>query len=181
VTTTLTREQLAAWLSAVHCDQELSASDFKAAFAISQAADPQGFIRSAALVKLAGAEPIADTIGRLAARGHLEACGNKRKIDAFRILVPAATKTSRRRAKPAEVIPFPGVRRAAFIRKQAAHMASLSQAQGDAHLRQQLRIQAETMRRRGIDEEVIKCEVKAIESAVRAELWRCIFTPEKPA
>ena len=63
-------------------------------------------------------------------------------------------------------------------------MAALSPTQAEAHLRQQLRIQADTMRRRGIAAKTVGGEIKSIESAIRAELWKCIFfpeTPEKPA
>jgi hypothetical protein len=183
----VTRDGLAVWLAAVHADPELTARDFKIAFALSQACDAKGFIRSGAAPNLGradeavDAEPIAHVLGRLAARGHLEACGNQRKVEGFRIIIKAAKEPVARRAKVARVVPFPAARRHAFIHKQAGRMAALSRTRADAYLRQQLRIQADTMRRRGVAEETIGREVKSIESAIRAEMWKCVLTPERPA
>jgi hypothetical protein len=181
----VTREQIAVWLGDVHADGDLSARTFRTAFALSQVADAEGFIGPGALAKVAraemtdgAAEPLADVLGRLSARGYLEAYGNQRKIDGFRIVVRTARAKATRVPK---VVPFPAARRGAFIHKHAARMARLSQAQADAHLRQQLQVQAQTMQRRGIAEEVITGEMRRLESAIRRELWKCILTPERPA
>jgi hypothetical protein len=182
MSTVITRDQLSVWLAGVHADPELSDHAFKVAFTLSQAADASGFVRSSALAKISNdREPIADVLGRLAARGHLEARGNQRKIEGFQIIVPVARASVPRRSKTASIVPFPVAERGAFIHKQAARIATLSQAQGDAHLRQQLRIQADAMRRKGVTEEIITREIRSAESAIKAELWRCILTPEKPA
>lgn len=78
---------------------------------------------------------------------------------------------------PSSVVPFPLVRRRAFIRKTAANMitrglelgAKDPVATGEKLLTATLRRQREVMQRRGIDIEVIEAELKALECAVRVE------------
>lgn len=77
----------------------------------------------------------------------------------------------------AEIVPFPLVRRRAFIRRHAARVAAATPATGEKLLAHQLRLQASTMARRGIAPETIAAECKALESAIRAELWRAILQP----
>ena len=124
---TFTHDQLVAWLSAVHADPALTPYAFRVAFALSQAVDAGGFVRSSTLSKLprtdgAGeAEPIADVLGRLIARGLLEACGNQRKIDGFRIKAQPAASSAPRRRRSASVLPFPAARRKhSFINRRHA-------------------------------------------------------------
>jgi Family of unknown function (DUF6074) len=181
----LTRERIGVWLGEVHADSDLSPRTFRTAFALSQAADAQGFIGAGALAKVARAdmadgatESFTDVLGRLSERGYLVACRNQRRIEGFRILVQAVRTKAKRAPK---VVPFPAARRGPFIHKHAARMATLSQTKADAYLHQQLQVQAQTMRRRGIAEEVIAGEIKHLESAIRSELWKCILTPERPA
>jgi Family of unknown function (DUF6074) len=117
-------------------------------------------------------------LGHLVNRGYLEPAGNRRKIDGFRIVVRVARAKA---ARTPMVVSFPAARRGVFIHKHAARMATLSQARADAYLHQQLQLQAQTMRRRGIAEDVVAGEMKRLESAIRSELWKCILTPERPA
>ncbi|SRR6266404_2342206 len=133
----LARDQLAAWLGQVHADGELSAHTFKLAFRLTHVADAVGFVRNAAVAKLGrdfsdAGEPIADTLGRLIARGYLQAVRNGPKIKGFR-LVARAIKL--RRQTTAHLIPFPSNRRRAFVEKQAQTMAKMSAEKGDAYLR----------------------------------------------
>jgi hypothetical protein len=72
----------------------------------------------------------------------------------------------------ARVIPFPAFRRRGFIQRHAARMATLPPATAEKHLAQQLRVQVETMQRRGITSDLITTQVRALETAVRCELWR---------
>jgi Family of unknown function (DUF6074) len=183
MTRVTTQEQIAAWLNRIHSDSDLPGGDFRIAFALGQAADGTGFIGRGAIAKIARArkteddtEPIADVLGRLCASGYLEACGGRRKIDGFRIVA----RTVKVKPTP-KIVPFPAARRSVFIHKHAMLMARFSQAKADAHLRQQLQIQADTMRRKGIAEEVVAGEIRRLESAIKNELWTCILTPEKPA
>jgi hypothetical protein len=179
-----TQVQVVAWLSCVQADSDISANDFRIAFALSQAADTEGFISRVALSKCAQINGVGDlkdlydALGRLTARQHLEPAANKRKIEGLQMLAPAAKAKSVRRPK---VVPFPAARRSAFIHKHAVLMAKSSQAKADAHLRQQLQIQAETMRRKGIADDVIGAELRRLEAAIKNELWTCILLPEKPA
>ena len=83
--------------------------------------------------------------------------------------------------KRPQVLPFPLARRRAFVSKHAARMAELPPRHAEAHLNQQLRVQAETLRRRNIAESAIAREIRSLESAIRAELWRCVITPPRPA
>src|ERR1700730_8916318 len=78
---------------------------------------------------------------------------------------------------PTKSVPIPPAHRCGEIRKRAARMMNFSAERAESHLRHQLRIKAETMRRRGIAEDEIARHGKSFESAVRAELWRCVFAP----
>jgi hypothetical protein len=79
--------------------------------------------------------------------------------------------------KTASLIPFPAARQRAFIVKHALRMAKLSPAQSEAYLRHVLQLQGQTMRRRGSSEAVVARELRRLEAAFRAELWRQILTP----
>jgi hypothetical protein len=75
----------------------------------------------------------------------------------------------------ATILLFPSARRRRFVRSQAMQMASLSPAAADKHLRRQLRVQAEAIQRRGIGSEVVDADLRALESAIRAEFCRIGF------
>jgi hypothetical protein len=90
----------------------------------------------------------------------------------------ARQRQSKRARKPASVVPFPAARRTDLVQRIAARMAVLPLKSAEAHLLRQLEIQAETMRRRGIAERVIARENRALQTAVRVRLWRCVLLPE---
>lgn len=73
------------------------------------------------------------------------------------------------------VIPFPRVRNRSFVVRHARRMAAMSQTAGERHLERLLRDQMEISRRRGIPEEVIADEARAVEAAIRAALWSVIL------
>jgi hypothetical protein len=75
----------------------------------------------------------------------------------------------------AEILPFPVTKRAEFIARQAAYAASLRKESGEAHIRRQLDTQRQVMHRRGIAPALIDREVRALENAIRAALWREVF------
>jgi hypothetical protein len=75
------------------------------------------------------------------------------------------------------IIPFPTVRRRAFVLKHAARMASLPHKTADKLLAAQLDVQRATMARRGIAPELVDEQMRALEIAVRSELWRMVLTP----
>lgn len=67
----------------------------------------------------------------------------------------------------AVVLPFPPSRRRDFVWRQARHMADLSPAAAERHLQRQLRVQGETMSRRGIDPGAIDAELRDLERSIR--------------
>ncbi|CAN7313640.1 DUF6074 family protein [Bradyrhizobium sp. LjRoot220] len=75
----------------------------------------------------------------------------------------------------AEIIPFPLVRRQAFILRQAARAAELNQHAGERHIQQQVKCQVDAMRRKGIAEDLIALEVKCMEVAILAALWKAVI------
>lgn len=76
---------------------------------------------------------------------------------------------------------FPLSRRRDLVARCAMRMAALPAATADKHLAHQLKIQADTMHRRGFTSAAIDAEVRTLESAIRAELWRHVLTPEGAA
>lgn len=79
----------------------------------------------------------------------------------------------------AQMLQFPLARRASFVRKHANMISKMSPLLGEEHLRRQLKIQADTMARRCIPSDRIAKELRALENAIRAELWRRVLLPEK--
>jgi hypothetical protein len=75
------------------------------------------------------------------------------------------------------VVPFPRVRDRAFVRRHAELMASYSSSAAEKHLTTQLDLQRRTMTRRGIDPALIEEHIKALQLAIRSEVWRCVLTP----
>ena len=79
------------------------------------------------------------------------------------------------RATAPRVVPFPQRSRHGYIARHAALMLQLSPRSAEGHLGAQLRIQANTMRRRGIAEHIINREINALEQAIRTAMWRLTF------
>jgi len=72
--------------------------------------------------------------------------------------------------RPAVVVPFPYIRRRVFIERQASRAAALNPDAADRHVRYQVQVQVDAMRRRGIDEQLILREARCLENAIRAAL-----------
>lgn len=70
------------------------------------------------------------------------------------------------------IVPFPFVNRRSMILRQARYAAGLGPDAAERHIRQQLKVQAQTMRRRGIDERVIAHEINCLEASIRSTLLR---------
>ncbi|MBO4227223.1 DUF6074 family protein [Bradyrhizobium neotropicale] len=70
----------------------------------------------------------------------------------------------------AEVVPFPLIRRRAFIFKQAAHACEMNPDAGDNYIRHQIKIQGDSLRRKCIAEDVIERELKCLEVAIRCTM-----------
>lgn len=74
------------------------------------------------------------------------------------------------------IIPFPRTRNRPFIIKHAIRMANLPQKTAEKHLAYQLKVQAQTMARRGIPFTTIDNEICTLENAIRAELWHVVLS-----
>jgi hypothetical protein len=84
----------------------------------------------------------------------------------------AQFSTSESSVTTAIVLPFPIVRRPGFIHKQAAHAASMNHDSAVRYIERQLLIQRDTMRRRGIAENLIDRELYRMAMAMRSEFQR---------
>jgi hypothetical protein len=91
----------------------------------------------------------------------------------------SSTKSAAER-KVADCLPFPLVRRRAFISRLIAQIMARPVAAGEVHLVQQLRRQAVVLQRKGVEAALIRRELRAVETAVRAGLWRAVFDTESP-
>jgi hypothetical protein len=72
----------------------------------------------------------------------------------------------------ATIIPFPLVRRRAYISKQAEQMACMSDVSAARYLQHQLQVQREAMRRRGVADELADRELQAMEAAILREFLK---------
>ena len=72
----------------------------------------------------------------------------------------------------AAVLPFPLVRRYDMITRQSRYAAELNPDAAERFIQQQLKIQGDSMRRRGIEEDLIDRELKCMEFEIRSRLNR---------
>jgi hypothetical protein len=72
----------------------------------------------------------------------------------------------------AVIVPFPMANRRSMILRQARYAAVLSPVAAERHIRQQLKVQAQAMRRKGIDERVIAREIDCLETSIWTTLLR---------
>ena len=77
----------------------------------------------------------------------------------------------------AEIVPFPLTRRRNFIQRHAARIAAAPAKTGEKLLAHQIRQQAATLSRKGVPADAVERECKALETAIRAELWRVVLQP----
>ena len=77
----------------------------------------------------------------------------------------------------AVIIPFPCLRRQPFIIRQARRMSALPLQQAEAYLAQQLRVQANTMFRKGVTSHRVSYEISQLEGAIRATLKHLVRVP----
>jgi hypothetical protein len=80
-------------------------------------------------------------------------------------------------ANRSRIVVFPLARRRALIVRLAAQMAARPMALAERYLQQQLGRQIDLLHRKKIPDRIVEREVCALESAVRAELWRLVLTP----
>ncbi|MCP3469823.1 DUF6074 family protein [Bradyrhizobium sp. CCGUVB1N3] len=74
------------------------------------------------------------------------------------------------------VLPFPVIRRQAFIQRQAVVVAELNETAGERYIQHQLRIQRDAMMRKGIDTSLIERELRCLETSIRAALSKFLVT-----
>jgi hypothetical protein len=79
----------------------------------------------------------------------------------------------------ATVYPFPLARRRSYIVKQANHAALMHPDAGVRYLQHQMDVQAEAMRRRGIEEGLIQRELSCMRRAIQAEFAGNLQQPER--
>jgi hypothetical protein len=69
-------------------------------------------------------------------------------------------------------------RDAAYVRRHVEYVLSRDAEQGEQHVRRNLGAIRRTLEEMGVDKKAIDAEVRAIEAAVRAEIWRQVLTPD---
>ena len=79
--------------------------------------------------------------------------------------------------KRERVFAFPFARRRGLILRLAGQMAAREPAEAEKYLQQQLRRQIAALHHRQLSDRAVEQEIGALESAVRAELWRLVLTP----
>jgi hypothetical protein len=72
----------------------------------------------------------------------------------------------------AAIYPFPLARRRTMIDRQARYASELGPDAAERHIQQQLKIQGDSMRRRGVDEDLIDRELECMRAAISAALLR---------
>jgi Family of unknown function (DUF6074) len=75
------------------------------------------------------------------------------------------------------ILPFPRARDRGFVARHAALMESSTTDAAERHLFTQLDVQRRTMLKRGIDPDVAEEHIRALELAIRVELWRRVIRP----
>jgi Family of unknown function (DUF6074) len=85
--------------------------------------------------------------------------------------------TDRKRAK---IVPFPLARQRPLVVKLADRMAAELPARAEKVLRTELHRRIDALHRRGFSDAAVEREVRALESAIRAELWRIVLMPPLP-
>jgi len=82
----------------------------------------------------------------------------------------------------ATVVPFPLARRLDLIHRQAEYALCLKPEKAEQHIARQLQCQADALHRRGVSDDIIALELKAMEAAIRAAMWNVVFdTPGENA
>ena len=79
----------------------------------------------------------------------------------------------------AVIVPFPIARRRVFIRKQAKLASLMNPEAGVRYVHHQIDVQAEAMRRRGIDEALIQRELNCMRRALQAQFAGNVQQPER--
>lgn len=79
----------------------------------------------------------------------------------------------------AAVVPFPAARRHHLVSSIARRSLDLGPVAGERHIARSLELQAVVMRRKGVAEHLIARETRALDSAVRAQIWNTVLLPRE--
>ena len=85
-----------------------------------------------------------------------------------------------RSRKRARIIRFPLARQWPLVSKLARQMAGQMPARAEKTLRAELQRRIDALHRQGLSDQAVEREVRALESAVRSELWRLVLLPDLP-
>ena len=69
----------------------------------------------------------------------------------------------------AAILPFPLVRRAIYISRQAEQMACMNDRAAARYLAHQLQVQRDALYRRGVPQPLIEREIRNMEAAIRRQ------------
>jgi hypothetical protein len=84
------------------------------------------------------------------------------------------------RRRRARVIPFPLALQRPLVLKLATNMAARVPWRAEKLLNAELERLIDALHRQGVSDSAVEREVKAFESAIRAELWRIVLLPPSP-
>lgn len=76
----------------------------------------------------------------------------------------------------AQILAYPLARRRGLIRKQGARLAGMPKQEAEKHLAYLLRLQGETLAKKGIEAAEVERQVSTLETAIRCEIARHLVT-----
>lgn len=76
----------------------------------------------------------------------------------------------------ARILPYPLARRRGLIRKQGARLADMPKREAEKHLVYLLRLQGDTLAKKGVEAAEVERQVAALETAIRCEIARHLVT-----
>ena len=77
-----------------------------------------------------------------------------------------------------QIIPYPAARRYHLVSSIVRRSLELG-AGGERHIARSLELQATVLRRKGVAEHLIIRETRALDSAVRAQMWNSVLFPRE--
>ncbi len=83
--------------------------------------------------------------------------------------------------RPSQVLAFPLDRRCKLVRKLAEQVLARSPSEAEKHLTFELQRHKRILSRRQLAEEIIERQLRALEGAVRAEIWHVVMAPIRPS
>jgi hypothetical protein len=86
----------------------------------------------------------------------------------------------RGRRHRAKIVPFPLAHQRPLVLKLAARMAAQIPARAEKTLNAELQRRIDALHRQGMSDSAVERQIKALEAAIRAELWRIVLLPPSP-